>query len=218
MYRFYWHPGCCSCAPMAVLEELGVQVEYHQVDFAGGEAGASEYRRRQPLGLVPALDFGDGRTMFESAAIVQYLCDSHREPDLAPTPNDPLRPRYLQWLYYMADTLYPSYNREAHPERYTTAPDGAADVAEQARRTEISQWQVVEDALTADGPWLLGERFSACDIYLQMITTWHDRPTDLFARFPHVEALARRVVSRAPCRRALELHQSDTGFEAEPTA
>ena len=71
MYRFYWHPNCCSCAPMAVLEELGVPVDYHEVDFAGGETGRREYLRVQPLGLVPALDLGNGRTMFESAAIVQ---------------------------------------------------------------------------------------------------------------------------------------------------
>ena len=35
-------------------------------------------------------------------------------------------------------------------------------------------WQVVDDAI-GDDDWMLGDRFSAADIYLFMLTTWLSR-------------------------------------------
>ena len=77
MYTLYWHPWSSSYAPMAVMEELGVAFDHHEVDYDGGETETSDYRQIQPLGLIPALKIGDGRSMFESAAIILYLCDFH---------------------------------------------------------------------------------------------------------------------------------------------
>jgi glutathione S-transferase len=77
----------------------------------------------------------------------------------------------------------------------------------------LKQWQTVEDALEGSGPWLLGDRFSACDIYLQMITTWHETPNELFRAFPNVENTARGVTHREACRRAIERHNFVTGFD-----
>ena len=213
MYNLYWHPSSSSYASMAVLEELGVPFDLHEVDYDGGENRTPRYLRLQPLGLIPALEFEDGRSMFESAAIVLFLCDRHRDVGLAPDVEEAERHSYLQWMLFMADTLYPFYNRYYHPERYTAAPGAASDVKEQARRTLSKQWQVVEDALRSNGSWLLGQRFSACDIYLQMMTTWHETPADLMAHYPHVQVLARGVVAREGCRRAIDRHNFATGFE-----
>jgi glutathione S-transferase len=153
--------------------------------------------------------------MFESAAIVQYLCDRHPEAALAPLPKEPERPHYLQWLFFMADTIYPSYNRYYWSGRYTSTENGAEGVRQQAAQTVLRQWQVVEDSLQRNGPWLLGARFSACDIYLQMMTTWHETPRDLFAGFPKLKDLALGVIKRESCRRALERHNFDTGLNGK---
>lgn len=215
MYKLYWHPNTSSYAPMAVLEELDVSFDLHEVDYDGGETQTPKYLRVQPLGLIPALEFEGGGSMFESGAIVLYLCDRHGETSLAPSPKEAERPIYLQWLFFLADTLYPSYSRFYWPARYTAASEGASDVKEQARQTMMKQWQVVEDALQTNGPWLLGRRFSACDIYLQMVTTWHESPADLLNAFPRVREVARGVIAREGCQRALDRHNFKTGFETE---
>lgn len=212
MYTLYWHPYASSYAPMAVLEELGVAFDLHEVDYDGGETNSPEYRKLQPLGLIPALKLPDGRSMFESAAIIVYLCDRHQDLGLAPRPDDAERGAFLQWMFFMADTLYPSYNRYYHPERYTSDRRGEEGVKQQAMITVEKQWRVIEDALAAPGPWLLGERFSACDIYLQMITTWHEGPEQLLAKFPRIKALARGVLSRAASRKAFERHNFPSGL------
>ena len=218
MYTLYWHPSSSSYAPMAVLEELRVPFALHQVDYDGGENRTPAYLSLQPLGLIPALAFDGGGSMFESGAIVLYLCDRHPDANLAPTHDAQVRPAYLQWLFFLTDTLYPSYNRFYWPARYTSDADGAASVKAQASRTMLKQWQVIEDALGRDGPWLLGRRFSAADIYLQMITTWHESPADLLGTFPNVRDLARRVLARDGCRRAFQRHDFRSGLESEAAA
>jgi glutathione S-transferase len=213
VYKLYWHPNASSLAPMAVLEELGVPFELHEVDYEGGETRTPEYLRLQPLGLIPALGIENGTSMFESAAIVLYLCDRHRRPELAPSLDDAERTHYVQWLFFMADTIYPSYNRYYWSERYTANPEGGRGVKEQARRSVLKQWKVIEESLHRDGPWLLGSRFSACDIYLQMMTTWHETPRDLLKAYPAIHKLARAVAERDGCRRAIQRHNFDTGLE-----
>jgi glutathione S-transferase len=213
MYTLYWHPWSSSYAPMATMKELGVEFELYEVDYDGGETRTDRYRRIQPLGLIPALRLPDGRSMFESAAMMIYLCDYHRDNGLAPKIDAPDRSEFLQWMLFLADTIYPSYNRYYHPERYTADTDGADALKRRALEQAVEQFGVVEDALCKNGPWLTGERFSACDIYLQMITTWHEPPQELFERFHRVRELARLVTRREACQWAIERHNFATGFE-----
>ena len=198
---------------MAVLKELGVAFDLHEVDYDGGETQTASYRSLQPLGLIPALGLGDGRSMFESAAIIIYLCDRHPNANLAPSYDDTERPGFLQWMLFLADTVYPSYNRYYHPERYTDASDGSDGVKTRALSMALKQLAVIEAHLQGNGPWLLGERFSACDIYLQMITTWHETPQDLLAGMPNIKEVCHRVTKRAACHWAIEKHNFKTGFE-----
>lgn len=213
MYKLFWHPWSSSYAPMAALEELGAEFDLYEVDYDGGETQTPEYRRLQPLGLIPALDLGDGTSMFESAAIIIFLCDRHGAKKLAPAVDDADRPHFLQWMLFLADTLYPSYNRFYHPERYTSAENGINDVKEQASRAMMTQWQIIEGALQNNGPWLLGNRFSASDIYLQMITTWHEAPKELFAGFPNLRRVSEGVLLREASRRAFDRHNFPSGLE-----
>lgn len=58
-------------------------------------------------------------------------------------------------------------------------------------------WQVVDDAI-AQNDWMLGNHFSAVDIYLFMLTTWlseeRDHPT--IDEFGNVNRIASAVASR----------------------
>lgn len=213
MYTLYWHPNASSLAPMAVLEELGIPFELYRVDSEGGECDTPAYRKIQPLGLIPALRLADGTSIFESAAIVQYLSESHGPGNLAPSPGEPDRPRYLQWMHYMAGTIYPTYNRYYWPPEYSAHGAGVAKLRAHLGVIVLQQWQVIEDALGRAGPWLLGPRFSAGDIYLQMMTTWHNSPASLLHTFPGIREVAKGVRARAACQRALQRHNFATGFE-----
>lgn len=58
------------------------------------------------MGKVPAL--ADGEAMVaESGAIYACLAERFPEAELAPPLGDPLRGRYLQWLFFAAGCLEP---------------------------------------------------------------------------------------------------------------
>ena len=213
MYKLYWHRDTSSTAAMAILEEIGQPFDMQELIWERGDTETPEYLKVSPLGLFPALELGDGTTMFESAAMVQILCDRHPEINLAPLTNEPNRPRYLQWLFYLSNTVYPSTTRIWHPERFTTNPEYEPTIKEQAEITIMDQWEGIETYLEKEGPYLLGDRFSACDIYLQMITTWLESPVDLLNTFPNIRNLVKEVVSRKSCKIANDRHNPPTGLE-----
>ena len=213
MYKLYWHPDGSSTAAMAILEEIGQPFDMQEINWQRGDSETPEYKKVSPLGLFPALELGDGTSMFESAAMVQILCDRHPELNLAPTIDDPDRPKYLQWLYYLSNTVYPSTTRIWHPERFTTKPEYEPTIKEQAEITIMEQWRGIDTYLEKEGPFLLGSRFSACDIYLQMITTWLEDPADLLVTFPNIRNLVKEVLSRKSCKTANNRHNPSTGLE-----
>ena len=198
---------------MAVLEEVGIAFEFYEVNDDEGECSNPEYRKIQPLGLIPALKLVDGSSIFESAAIVQYLSDRHSMGTLSPELEDPDRSRYLQWLHFMAGTIYPTYNRYYWPLEYSVDSEGIDRIRDHNCKIVLQQWQVIEDSLNKHGPWMLGEKFSSCDIYLQMMTTWHKSPENLLNRFPCIRNAAKGVYDRKACQRAIQRHSFKTGFE-----
>lgn len=168
--RLYYTPGTRADRVRWLLEELEQPYELVNVDLFGGEGESEEYRRIHPLGCVPAVSI-DGRVMFESAAICQWLADRFPEKGLAPDVNAPERMPYLQWLQYVSATLEPqAWNQVLHGKL----------LPESLRVPEIVPWSrerfaqalsVIDREL--DGKeYLLGDRFSTVDILLTNLLGW----------------------------------------------
>lgn len=203
MYKLYWAPNTASLAPMAVLEEVGAEYEAIEVDYEAGEQKSPEYLALNPCGLIPTLVLPDGRPMFESAAIVTHLCDLHASAELAPPLGDPARPFFYQWMLYMADTPQPTYRRYYYPERFAA---DEADVRKRALDALLEEFAILEDRLL-HAEWLLGDRLSACDIYLYMLTSWFEPPEALYARFRNIARVCAAVEARPATGRAIEKHR-----------
>lgn len=122
------HPGSHNALKVAVLlRELDLEFELTDLDPARELRPAdAPLRRLNPNGLTPILD-DDGFVLWESAAILQYLCDSR-----GPTPLLPIEPRQrarvLQWLGWEASTFIP-----ALMGLYMARSGGSEDVAAAAR-------------------------------------------------------------------------------------
>jgi glutathione S-transferase len=58
-------------------------------------------------------------------------------------------------------------------------------------------WQVIDDQI-GDNQWILGDQFSAADIYLFMLTTWLEpsRGQPVIHEFPNVLRIADAVMLR----------------------
>ena len=64
----FYSPGACSLAPHVVLQWIGEPYEAVRVKI-----GSPELLKINPSGAVPALDTGEGWTLTQNAAILQYI-------------------------------------------------------------------------------------------------------------------------------------------------
>ena len=65
------------------LEEKGLSYESHPIDLAKMEHHAPEYLKINPNGVIPTL-VHDGRPLYESGTICEYLDEAFPEPPLRP--------------------------------------------------------------------------------------------------------------------------------------
>ncbi|WP_439634341.1 glutathione S-transferase family protein [Glycocaulis sp.] len=158
-----WHgPNTRSTGTVWLVEELGVPYELRKVDVFGGETREAEFLKVNPAGKVPAIRH-KGKTLTEMAAISLYLCDEFPQAGLAPAIGDPLRADYLYWSVFRPGVLEPAIVTKAQ------------NLDVDPRTVGWGEWETVitliETALE-DGPYLLGERFSAADILIGGALGW----------------------------------------------
>lgn len=151
------HPGSHNALKVAVLlRELGLDFELIDVDPATELRPAdAPLRKLNPNGLTPILD-DDGFVLWESAAILQYLCDSR-----GPTPLLPIeakaRASVLQWLTWEASTVIP-----ALMALYMARVGGGDDTAS-AQRVDFLLGML--ETRLSQHPWMIGS-YSIADIAL----------------------------------------------------
>jgi glutathione S-transferase len=176
-----------------MLEELGEPYERHVLSFAKGEHRAPDYLAINPMGKVPALKHGDV-VITEAAAICTYLADEFPRAKLNVPVGDPRRGVYLKWLFFSPSCIEPAIMDRAFPrkEEARSAALGYGDFD----RT----MNVVEQAV-ADGPYLLGEQFTAADVVLGSTLRWGIQ-FNLIPPRPAFSAYTERLAPRPALQRA----------------
>jgi len=154
MLKLHWAPRTRAFRILWLLEETGLPYELDLVDIRTGAQEAEAFRRINPMGKVPALSDGDIH-VHESGAICAYLAE--KAPHLAPPVGDPLRGRYLSLLFFSAACVEAAYVQKMAGVNLPKASAGWGS---------FDLVMEVIDAALAEGPWLLGERFSAADAML----------------------------------------------------
>ena len=212
--QLHYYPGTAAMIPHILLEELGIPYERVLVDRTRNAHKEAAYLRLNPNGLIPVLTDGD-LVLYESAAIVLHLCDTHPQAGLAPAVGTPQRAHFYKWLAWMSTTLQPTLIQYFYPDRLVDPgnAEGAAQVKRQAEARVGALLDQLEAQLGAHaGPWLLGERYSAVDPYAFMLCGW----TRGFARparsLPQLGAWLQRMLQRPAVQRALATEQLQAPF------
>lgn len=193
-YVLFGRPGWGSAIVEAQLAWYGLP--FRMVD-SGDLLASAEAREKlaplNPLAQVPTLQLPDGQLMTESAAITLYLADLTGRDDLVPGAQAGERAAFLRWLVFIVANVYPTFTYADLPWRFVKT-EGAAEpfrgeVDTYARRL----WTIAEAA--AGAPWFLGERFSALDIYLAVMTHWRPGRPWFAQHAPRIASAAQRVAS-----------------------
>src|SRR3954452_12970652 len=192
MMKLYWCPRTRSFTALWLMEEVGKPYERVLVDMAVGEQKGADYRAVNPMGKVPALQDGDV-TMAEAAAICAYVAERNPDANLAPAVGDPLRAKYLYWLFYGPSCIEPAMIQIGTKLEMNPVAAGWGD----AQRVID-----VLDVALQKGPWLLGEDFSAADIVIGSGLNFAVRLFKMIPARPSFDAYIARCMARPAFQRA----------------
>ncbi len=193
MYTLYYSPGSANLVVHLALLEIGAPYELKRIDIDKGEQRSPGYLAINPHGVVPTLVV-DGVAHTEAAALAMWLVERHPDARLAPSVDSPRRADYLQWMFYLANSLQPLFRQWFFPRDHLPA---AADDIQQAARIGIEKcWDFIDAHLGAHGPYLLGGEFSVVDLYVLMLMRWSRNMPRPATQWPQLAALAARLKAR----------------------
>lgn len=163
--KLYYANGACSLTPHILLEEIGVPYEVERVDLkTKTTASGADYTQINGKGYVPALQLDSGEVLTEVQAIAQYLADLKPELKLAPANGTVARYQLQGWLSYISGELHKNFSPLFNPA--TTPEAREAAMANATRRLNYVEAEL------GSKPWLLGDDFSAADVYLFNVMLW----------------------------------------------
>jgi glutathione S-transferase len=105
----------------------------------------------------------------------------------------------------MAASLYTTDLRLFYPDQFTNDQNGHEGVMASGRADMDRFFGILNDALES-GPYLLGQTFSAADIYLWMLAGWHPDPEKLMEINPRIKKLVDLVQARPSATRVWTEH------------
>ncbi len=170
-----------SMRSLWLLHELGVEFDVVEHGF-DKSLRSQDYLALNPAGRVPALEI-DGRVLFETGAITEYLCERFPGVGLGRMPGDAERADWLIWVHF-AETLsqHGAALTQQHVALYDDSMRSPVVMRLEAKRLEKC-YAAVEARL--DGrEHLLDGGFSAADISVgqAIYMTRHFARIEPFAR------------------------------------
>jgi len=160
---FYYNPRSRAQIVRWMLEEVGAPYRIVPIDFEKNEQRSPDFLAVNPMGKIPTI-VHKGVVVTEAAAIIAYLADAFPAANLAPALDDPARGTYFRWLVFGASSFEP-----ALLDKMMKRPEVSKMTAGWGDYDDVVR--TLKTALTP-GPYLLGERFTAADIYIGAEISW----------------------------------------------
>ncbi len=193
---FYTNPMSRGRIVRWMLEEVGEPYETVVLDYGTTMKGA-DYLAINPMGKVPAIRHGDV-IVTEGAAICAYLADAFPKAKLAPPTGDKLRGAYYRWMFYGAGPVEAMASNQALG---VVVPDEKRGMVGYGSREQVID--TLEFAVSR-GDYLVGDTFTAADLYLGSQIMWGLQFGTLEKR-PAFEAYVARISARPAAAKAREI-------------
>ncbi|OOY33251.1 glutathione S-transferase family protein [Thioclava sp. F36-6] len=200
MIRLHHIPGARSMRVLWLLEEMGLEYELQTWSLTDGSLRSLEFRELSPAGRIPALEV-DGRSIFESGAIVEYLTETRPEAGLAPVTGEPTRADFLEWVHF-AETQG-NILQSLNIQHIFLRPPEARSPAMMALETKrLGVTMKALEAHLVGRDWLIGT-FSAADCMMgfNIDAMFRFVPRE---GFPNISAYRDRIEARPAYQRAVE--------------
>ena len=203
---FYWASNSCAIATHMVLEHAGADYRGHRLDFNKAEQRSPGYLRINPKGRVPAMVTPRG-ILTETPALLLYVCQLYPAAQLAPL-DDPFElARMNAFNSYLCATVHVNHAHRVRGERWSDDPAVVDALKIKVAKNMADSFAYIErDYL--QGPWVLGERMTTCDMYLFTIARWLEGDGVDVKQFAKVTAHMQRMQALPAVKRVVALHAS----------
>lgn len=194
---FYTNPMSRGRIIRWMLEEVAQPYETKVLSWETGETKSAAYLAINPMGKVPTL-VHDGVVVTECAAICAYLADAFPQAGLAPPVTSPLRGPYYRWLFFGAGPIEQAVGAKA--VGFEPAPEQRASLG-------FGSMEDVQNALEGavrDRAYLVGDSFTAADLYLASQLSW-GMTFGTIEKRPAFETYTARHLARPAAQRADEI-------------
>ena len=181
-----------------LMEELGLPYEIKRYQRLPTRLAPPELAAIHPLGKSPVVTDG-GKTIFESAAIIDYVIRRHANGRLQPDPATPAYDDYQMWLHYAEGSAMLPLMLHLYVSRLG---EGGAPLTPRIE-SEIANHLGYLDSHLKGRKFLLGDTFTGADIQMSFIP----EIAEVFgkrAAFPNLDAWIRRLHERPAYKKALE--------------
>jgi glutathione S-transferase len=197
----YYAPHSCALASHLALAHAGAEYEAVRVDFAANEQRSPAYLALNPKGRVPAL-VTDRGVLTETPAILLYVSQIHPEAGLAPL-DDPFALAEMQaFNSYLCATVHVAHAHRMRGARWADDPSAIAAMQRKVPQSVGECFGLIEQELLR-GPWVMGERYGLCDLYLFTLAQWLEADGVDTAKLPKVMDHRRRMAERPLVRKVV---------------
>jgi glutathione S-transferase len=182
--------------------ELGINLNIVELDFAKGEHKKPEYVAKNPMGKVPTLEDDDGYVIWESPAILTYLATKNPQLNLFPT-DAKSRAEALRWMFWNSahfeSAIYALvFEKIVKPMMGAESDQKRIDSCTK----DFERYAPVLNQNLEGKTWILGDAYSVADIAVGVVAEL-TLPLGLdLSRFPHIKSWVGRLTERAAWKKA----------------
>lgn len=194
MLKLFYAPHTCALASHIALEEAGARYETVRIGFRANEQRSPDYLSVNAKGRVPAL-VTDRGVLTETPAILAFIAQSFPEARLAPVDDPFVFARAQAFNSFLCSTVHVAHAHRMRGYRWADDPAAIESMQRKVPASVAEGFQLIETGML-EGPWVLGERYSICDMYLFTLAQWLEADGVDPACFPKVAELRRRVGER----------------------
>ena len=182
-----------------LLEELNIPYEIrHYARDAVTNLAPEALLEVHPLGKSPLIEDA-GKIIFESAAIVEYLCERHGGGQLVPARGTDAHIRYLEFMHFAEGSAMTPILLNLYTARLGEA---AAPLHPRINQQLESHFAFMEDSLNATG-WFVGDSLTGADIMMSFPAEAAVK-MGRAANLPNLAAFVEKIHARPAFQTALE--------------
>ena len=189
----------CTQRDLFAAAELGVPIDFHNIDVKARQHKTDEHLRRQPFGKVPAAEV-DGLSFYESRAIARVIARSTPAGEMLYPSADIKRVAvFEQWASLEMGTITPVLEKIARERVFKPMHGVAGDeaIAKQAFEEGQTVFQVLDKQLSTN-EYVIGD-FSLIDVFLCSIFSHFSNTPEgqqTLEKYPNIAAWWQRLSAR----------------------